>query len=313
MLRSRVAVSALAFGMCASTLADVTVRQSSSTKLPAFIPRELAAQWQEQSKSSAGGLLRIKGDKAFASYGMLETLTDFSRGQVTLLDPKTKHYATVPLSEFAGRFATALAAAPERAVVDVQSKRTGQTAEIHGVRTEETLTVIAMQMPFMAANSETGDGPSVMRLEVHSWIAQPSEIRRVPALGELADYAARSQRALDTADFAERAFVAVPMIGNQLAAALRSMSQTAQGLTLKTTIRIFIPAITELVQLAPDGAPPDFDPNGPVAESALDLSDISTAALPDSDFEVPPDFRAAPFDDLVREAAGVNGIAPAIQ
>jgi hypothetical protein len=309
MLRRSVAIAGLHLLLCVGAPADVTVRQSNSMKLPSFIPSEIAKQWEQGSQAS-GGLLRVKGDKAYASYGALETLTDYSRNEVTLLDLKTKRYATVPLSEFAGRFAAALRAttdgsappSPQNLLFDVQSKKTGQTEVIQGVRAEETRTVLTMQMPFMAAGPGISDGPSLMRLEVRSWVAQPAEIRRVPALGELADYAERGERALDTSGFAEKVFSEVPMIGTQLSAALRELTQTASGLMLQTSIRIYLPAITQLVHLAPDGAPPGFDPNGPIAESTLELTSISTAPLPDSDFQVPSEYQPAPFEELVRAA-----------
>jgi hypothetical protein len=326
MLRRGVPIAGLALLLCGSVLADVTVRQTNSTKLSSFIPPEIATQWQQQSQSGINsGILRIKGDKAYASYGALETLTDYTRNEVTLLDAKSKHYATVPLAEFADRFSAALKATTglstkspvENPQFDVHSKKTGLTEMIRGVRAEETLIVLTMQMPYLSASGPgSSDSPSLMRLEVRSWVAQPAEIRRVLALRELADYAERGRRALDTADFAEKALSAIPVIGEQLSAAMRELAKTASGLTMKTSISVYLPAITQLVQLAPEGAPPDFDPNAPIAESTLDLTEISTASLPDSHFQVPADYQPAPFDELVRTAVqspvGLPSAVPSI-
>jgi len=296
--------------------ADVTLRQKSSIKLPSFIPPEFQAQMRDQLQASMPDetLLRIRGDMAYASYGPLAAIADYGQNEVTLLDPKGKRYASVPLTEFGDRLAAALKATVSRGdgqplgqtpSFDVAAKKTGQVARVQGIQAEELLTEITMQMPLLtqAPVGLTGEpGLSTMRLEMRSWVAQAGEIRRVPALKELAEYTERSMRALDPTEFVNKALATVPGFGEQLGEALGKLGKNSGGLTLKVSTAVYMPAISQLLQLAAGGAPLGFDPDGPIAEALTDVAEISTEAVPDSAFIVPNGFQAAPFEELVKAA-----------
>lgn len=304
----------LLFGSIAS--ADVTLRQKSTIKLPSFIPPEFQAQMREQLQAGMPGetVLRIRGDKAYASYGSLAAIADYGRNEVTLLDPKGKRYASVPLAEFGDRLAAALKATVMRGAgqplgptprFDIAAKKTGQVAPIQGIQAEESLTEITMQMPLptQAPVGLTGEaGLSTMKLEMRSWVAQAAEIRRVPALKELAEYTERSMRALDPTEFVNKALATVPGFGEQLGEALGKLAKNSGGLTLKVSTAVYMPAISQLLQLAAGGAPLGFDPDGPIAEALTDVAEISTEAVPDSAFIVPTGFQAAPFEELIKAA-----------
>src|ERR1700758_3312746 len=83
-----------------SARADVTLRQSVGVKFAPFVPAAVEQQARKQADSVTPMemVLRIKGDKAYASFGKLLTVTDYGRNEVTLLNPGAKHFATVPLS-----------------------------------------------------------------------------------------------------------------------------------------------------------------------------------------------------------------------
>ena len=298
-------VPALVLLLWTSAPADVTLRQTSTIKLPSFIPPEFQAQMRDQI------------------HGPLAAIADYGRNDVALLDPQGKRYATVPLAEFGDRFAAALRATVLRGAgpplvpvphFDVATKKTGKVALIQGIRAEESLTEITVQMPSM---TQGPPGPldaafSTLRVEMHSWVAQAAEIRRVPALKDLADYTERSTRALDPYELLSKALAAMPGFGEQLGETLGKLAKTNSGLTLRVATAVYMPAISQLLLLAAGGAPSGFDPDGPIAESLMDVAEISTDAVPDSAFTVPAGYQAAPFEELVNAAIQTPVALPAI-
>ena len=73
------------------------------------------------------------------------------------------------------------------------------------------------------------------------------------------------------------------------------------GFPLKTHTAVYLPAIAQSLQLAPQ-PPAGFDPNAPLAESDMDVAELSTDAVPDSVFVVPADYQTAPFEELIKSA-----------
>lgn len=314
MARRCILVPALALLLWRTAPADVTLRQASTVRLPSFIPPEFQEQMRDQLRGGmpAETLLRIRGDKAYASYGPLAAIADYGSNEVTLLDPKGKRFASVPLAEFGDRFAAALKATVSRGAgqplaqnlhFDVVTKKTGKVGLIQGIQAEESLTEITIEMPLMtqAPGALPGEaGLSTMRLEMRSWVAQAVEIRRVPALKELAEYTGRSMRALDPSEFLTKALAALPGFGEQLGDTLGKLAKSNGGLTLKVSTAVYMPAISQLLQLGAGGAPAGFDPDGPIAEALTDVAEISTAAVPESAFTVPSGYQAAPFEEVVQ-------------
>jgi hypothetical protein len=303
--------------------ADVTLRQTSTIKLPSFIPPEFQAQMREQLHHSMPPetLLRIRGDKTYASYGPLAAIADYARNEVTLLDPKGKRYATVPLADFGDRLAAALKATVSRGGAqplgqnlhfDVATKKTGQVGLIQGIQSEESLTEITMQMAPLTQGpvGPVDAGLSTLRVEMRSWVAQAAEIRRQPALRELADYTERSMRAINPDDFFNKALSAVPGFAEQLGATIYNLAKSNGGFTLKVSTAVYMPAITQLLQLAAGGPPPGFDPDGPIAEVLTDVAKISTDAVPDNVFTVPSGYQQAPFEEVVQAAIQTSVALP---
>jgi len=176
---------------------------------------------------------------------------------------------------------------------DVETKKTGQIGLVQGIQAEESVVTLSMQMPAVAGAA------SAMRLEMRYWIAQPGEIRRVPALRELADYAERSRRAMDPSEMLQKVFAQMPGFGEQVRASIQELQKANNGLVLKLHTAIYVPAMAQALQLAPQGAA-GVDPNAALAEFQMDLADISTATLTDSVFAVPADYQPAPFEELVK-------------
>jgi hypothetical protein len=283
--------------------ADLTLRHKMEIKFASFLPQEAQAQARQQAGTALPNemVVRIKGDKTYTNSGPLFAITDYGRNEITLVNPKTKQYAMVPLAEYPDRIAASqkpLAFPPEGQAMlqslrfDVETKKTGQVGLVQGIQAEESVVTLAMQMPAAGA-------ASAMRLEMRYWIAQPGEIRRVPALKELADYAERTRRAMDPSEMLQKVFSQMPGFGEQLRASIQELQKASSGLVLKLHTAIYVPAMAQALQLAPQGAA-GVDPSAALAEFQMDLADISTAPLPDSIFAVPAGYQPVPFEELVK-------------
>jgi hypothetical protein len=234
----------------------------------------------------------------------LFTITDYGENQVTLLNPKTREFAKVPLDAYFDRLGAAPQIPPlppdvQRALgalnLEVQTRKTGQAGTIQGIRADENALVFSVNAPGVQGV------PSAMRLEIQFWVAQPEEIRRVPALHELAEYAERARLTFDPARMVQKTFSMLPGMGmgDSLRAPLEELIKANRGLVLKVHSAVFIPALSQLLSLsgrAPDGV----DPNGPAAEYQLDLAEISHEPIEDSAFAVPEDYQAAPLEKLIQ-------------
>ena len=297
--------------------ADLTLRHKMEIKFASFLPQEAQAQARQQAGAALPNemVVRIKGDKTYTNSGPLFAITDYGRNEITLVNPKTKQYAEVPLAEYPDRIAASQkppAIPPEAQAMlqglrfDVETKKTGQTGVVQGIQAEESVVTLSIQMP------AAGGAASAMRLEMRYWIAQPGEIRRVPALKELADYAERTRRAMDPSEMLQKVFSQMPGFGEQLRTSIQELQKANSGLVLKLHTAIYVPAMAQALQLAPQGAA-GVDSNAALAEFQMDLADISTAALPDSLFAVPADYKVAPFEELAKALIQAPPPLPAAQ
>ena len=312
--RCSLCVLALLSGVTAR--ADLTLRHSFTFKFAAFVPPEIQSQAGQQMKAVLPDevLVRVKGDRVYSSFGPLFTVTDYGHNQITLLNPKSKEFATVPLNEYFDRVGAAqqIPALPpevQRALgdlnFDVQTRMTGQASMIQGMRAEENVLVLAINAPGLQGV------PSAMRLEMQFWVAQAAGIRGLPALRELADYAERAQRAFDPAQMIQKTFSMLPGMSNSLRAPLEQLIKANNGLVLKVHSGVYIPALAQLLSLsgqAPDGV----DRNGPLAEFQMELSDISDAPIDDSVFAIPADYQAAQLEKLIQAEIQAPPLVPTV-
>ncbi|HEY4362864.1 MAG TPA: hypothetical protein VGN17_17980 [Bryobacteraceae bacterium] len=278
--------------------ADVTIRRSMSVSLGPTFPVQLAEQTNSQLASALPSeiVVRVKGDKSYSSAGPLIAITDYATGRVTLLNPKTKQFATAPLTEYLDRMAAATQAAAQgipaeaqqllrNMKFDSQTKKTGRAAVIQGIRAEESVITFSLGMPvdqtFIPA----------MRMELHCWIAPAAEIARVSGLKQLAALAARDKGAVDPTQALQRVLLQMPGFG-ELRKPLSELTAGTGNSMLRMTAAVYIPALAQVE--------PPSDPTIPVEEIKTDLLELSTAPLDDSIFEVPAEYRSALLQDLIQ-------------
>jgi hypothetical protein len=268
--------------------ADLTMRHTMTFHFGEGMPPVAA----EAMKGSVGAAMpasttvQMKGDLAYTSTGALGVLFDYGKGTITLLNPKTKQFATMPIAEYGDAIAAAqktnsLPADAKKLFegmkLDVKTEKTAERATIHGIGTEERVVTITMEMPGMP-------GPG-MRIEVHAWVATAAELKAMPELKELAAYAARARKAMDPVEMMTNAFGKMPGFGEKMKGPMQEIMK-GEG--------------EQVVQMRESVYMPFMSGNDAAIEISMDLAELSMASIPDTVFEVPAEYQKAPASDVLQ-------------
>jgi TonB family protein len=280
----RNAVRGLAFFLLLSVCsrADLTLRYTMDMKAgaaAAALPKAI--------------VVRIKGDKTLTKLGNLTAIIG-NNSSLTLINPATKQYAQSSMTEYAERVGAGLpaaAAALKNLKLDVETRETGQFEMISGIRAEEHLTTmtVSTDVPGVPASP-------VVRAELHMWLASPGDLNGFP---ELRQYSA--QRALNASaseDAVARLLQQLPGAAEKLRAVTEAAARSAGSLTLKMQ--------TAAYNLK-------GDPNTPIAAITMTLAEISSDAIDESLFQVPPDFQMSSVAELVKASTPVPPAAPGLR
>src|ERR1039457_6161317 len=91
-------------GLCAvqAARADLTLRYTFTFHFGSFLPPQTVDAFKRQmaGRMAEGTTVQIKGDRVYTSMGQMFSLTDYAQGEITLVDPTTRRFATVPLAEY---------------------------------------------------------------------------------------------------------------------------------------------------------------------------------------------------------------------
>jgi hypothetical protein len=304
--------------LSATTLlhADATVRSKMEMKLAASLPPAAAQQFASAQKSQfpTESVIEIKGDKGYSNSGRAVTLLDFTKQQITLLDPAGKLFATVYVKDFAGEMGAGLPPMPPAAQKFMESikpdfsvQKTGRTDVILGIQTEETELTVSLQMlipaefPAALGSLKPGDTITLMKMVMHIWSPLPAEVTRVPALTE---FAAHSWKALsqDPTTAMRQMLPNSPGLSDGLAKMTQEISKNAVP-PLKTHTEVYVPVLAQLGALLQGKAQQvlgSYDPNTPLAETDSEVVEISSAPVDDSLFQIPSDYHATSLPDLLK-------------
>ena len=286
-------------------LADVTMRSKMDYKLGSFVPAAAAEQMNKQMGDmlANGIVLRIKGTRSMTSSGPLTVVSDREKGTITLVDPKGKRYANATLSDYADKLKAAIPQIPDAAKqmfenmkFDVKTDKTGKTDVIKGIKAEEMLIHLSMDMPGPMA------GAMAMKMEMHMWAATKEELERVPALKELAAYLSAQAAGADPSSVANKIFAGIPGVGDKLKAPMDAMMKASSQAILRTEIKMVMPGSAKMM-----GA---TNPEEPFTDMTTDLVELSTNPIPDSVFQVPAGFQEAKLEELVGMLAPGRPQAP---
>jgi hypothetical protein len=168
-------------------------------------------------------LTRIKGNRAYSDIAPYQaystvTITDLSRGEVTLIDPKSRRYATITMMDYLAKLANAVGAnmSPGAKRVFLKNKRfdfeshdAGRSDKVNGIDVIERETTANFLADLF---SEQQDAPRDT-IEFRSWTPRPSEFERMAALRELAAYYDRDKGLDNPATVMIHVFGALPGVG----------------------------------------------------------------------------------------------------
>jgi len=314
-------VLALALWLAPELRADATIRYETEFKPTAVLqPFMEQAMKTMQAGTGTATTFRMKGNKGYTTAGNWIEIFDFVKGDVTVIDPAHKTFADLPLSQLADKMAGAMPQAAPQAMqalqqilqsmkTNVDSKMTGKTAEIQGVRAEEREVTFTMDMPMPAGKNQTG--PSMnMRMVMHIWTATKEEALRVPAIRELTGYYAWQKYIMNPAGVFEKLAAKMPGMSNAIGPFLEEMSKN-QAVMLRTRTEIYMPFLTVVAkQMAAQGQSfPAIDPDAPLLEMNQEVAELSSAPVDASLFEIPADYSSAAADDMIRDMVKAQSVA----
>jgi hypothetical protein len=285
---------------------DVTVHYHTDIHTSAIIPAAALEQ-------ALGGLrdmdIRIKGNKAYSSQGILTSIVDLTTQEVILVDPAHKRFATVPSAQYGQQLETAVSSMPAQAramlssmKTNLESRSTGRSATIQGIQTEEREFVLTVDMPVPG-------GPATpapfLKMVMQVWIAKPEETLGVPALQELKKYRTSAGSAMNLVGTIKQLLAAMPGLGDNLSSMIEEMSND-NSISLRTHTEIVMPVLALLIQQAPQqagrGLPTGLDPNAPLLEISQEVVGLSADPVNDALFQVPADYQTATLEEVLKGA-----------
>jgi hypothetical protein len=251
--------------------------------------------------------MQFKGGKGAASSAGMDCLIDFTKQEMTLLDAAGKRYATLPAAKAGDEMAAAMPAMPDQAKammaamkVHYDSKLTGQTATIQGVDAEERQMEITVEMPAMP-NAPAGP---MSRVVLHLWMPKAGEAIKNPAIREVAGYNLFAYATMNPAQMLGKMFQQMPGFGDVFTGMTNDMKTASAPVMLRMEMEMYMPMLAMIAKQNPQAAAmfgPGFDPEAALMTAKQELTEVSTAAVPDSVFQIPEGYKTAPASDIMKD------------
>ena len=293
---------------CSSLWADVTMRMALDLKVNMAVPTAIPELPVKEL------LTRVKGDRGSAVFGNIVSITDNSRSDVTLIDTKAQHFAIISMADYLAKLQAKNMAGADKAdaaqadavkqmlaniKMDVQSRDTGRSDRIGGIDVTEREVVVNMSIPVPVPGQENG---LQMTMKFQLWKPKASELDRVPALRELANYNDRNQGFNNPTTLLRQMFSAMPGMSDS-AAKMADEMKKGGSVTLGLHMGVFMPGLGKMMEQARAAGKtvPDMpSADTPLAEFSLNLKELSTDTVPASAFTVPAGYTEAPSDELIK-------------
>jgi hypothetical protein len=293
--------------------ADVTLRYKMEVKLNPSLPPQLTQQVTKQMETSLPGdsILQLKEGKGYSSSGMMRSIIDFAKQQMTMLDSEKQHYASFTTDQLADEMGKIFSGMPAEARASMaamkfgfESKVTGRSATIQGIEAEEREMVMTVEGPAMP---NMPPGP-MMRMVIQFWTAKDSEVMRNPGIRELKGYNLWAYATMNPAASMEKMFKQIPGMGEGMTQMMKDM-QSANSAVLRTHASMFMPGIAAMMKQMPAGQSPfgaNFDADTPFMEMNQELAELSTAPVSDKVFQIPEGYKSVPASEIIRDTMMKN-------
>jgi hypothetical protein len=304
-----------------TTHADGTMRLKATFKLGALIPASAIHQAPGQMKMGDPifSVIEVKGDQEYSDSGFHSVIYDFKTQQITILDPGSKHYATVYMTDYLAALGNSMPTPPnippaakfilQTIKANFATQDMGKTDVVQGIPVAEkewTLTVTmpagALPLPGIAASAPNGT-LTLAKIVADVWIASPAEVQRHPALKELMSHSS-AMTALFNPDNLLKVIGDYPGVHDTLASMLTSYENKPPAV-LKMDAQIYLPVLAQLAPvLAAQGhpLPANVDPNASLADIDVQADEISDAPISASVFQVPADYTSVPLSEILKPA-----------
>jgi hypothetical protein len=285
--------------------ADVTVRYQQETKFSPAMPQQ-AQEMAKQRLAGQGTVLYFKNGKGYCKSGNLVTVTDYTNKQVTLIDPDHKSYATGSLPDLSDKIAAAVKAMmpsiPESAQKAMKEIKTEVT--IRSVETSEAISGIqADERELVFRMESTGGAGMSTKIVMQFWTPKASETLRNAGVRELVGYNLYANQFMNPMVGIRKMFDMMPGMTDKLKPLMEEFSSTNM-MMLRMKMSTYIQMPPEMLKNMGEHSPfgPNFDPNSPLSEITMNLTELSTAPVDAAIFQIPEGFQAAPIEDLVKSA-----------
>jgi hypothetical protein len=279
--------------------ADVTLRYETKTTLNPALPPQLTQSMMQGMSMAVPEMSaqQFRNGKVFYSQGKTNLIVDTAKKEITLLDGDGKRYATVPAAQYGDEVKQAVPEVPEQAKALLGSMKmhaeaapAGGTATIQGIEAEEHGLILTLDAP--AGQGLPVSGP-LARMVIHLWTAKGSEALRVQALREVTGYNLMSIEAINPIATIQKSLQIFPGMADAMTSLMKEMGNSPM---LRMRLDLFMPMMAALTGQT------GGDPNAPLAQINMELSQISTDAIADSVFQVPGDYAQSTVADILKAA-----------
>ena len=279
----------------APVFADITVRYTTDVKFGPALPPNILDRIRSGSSSALSGptVIQLKGDKAYSSSGTISSVEDYATNQMTYIDSANMRFATVSREEFTAKMAGAMphlgAAASNMFKTEVQTRKTGRSETIQGVRAEEYLVEITMSLakPLTIAPA----GP-ISRTVVHIWRATAEDTANNPVLAEYAGLEKRNDSFTKSADFVRELTSQFQGLGAGIEAVRGEMTKE-QSPVVRIQTDVFMPMLQS-------------DPAAPAMSMDQEIV-YSNEPVADGVFQTPKGFRSVAIEEILKDQFAAIG------
>jgi len=286
--------------------ADVTLRYESRLIVNPGLPAELRKSLDDEIGKHIRPSFteQFKNGTLYLAYDEDQAIVDFAKRQVTLLEGETKRYSLISIEQYLKEI-VGDPSAPASTTKGAPSLR-GHSDFIETGRTTVVAGVVADEFNFVFTADTSDSTVPVVRVVMHLWTAKESEVKRVPALAEVALYERRIFEVTDPVGSIMRSLRRIPELANAFVPFTEALRP--DDMLVRFTADCFVPALAsaarELRKL-PAGTEsplaPSFDPDAPLIEIVSELISLSTEPIADDVFAVPANFKRVTFAQLMAD------------
>jgi hypothetical protein len=145
------------------------------------------------------------------------------------------------------------------------------------------------------------EGP-LMRMVLHVWTAKQSEVMKNPAIRELAGYNLYSYSVMNPVGMMEKMFPQMPGFGDAFAGIVKELKSGGTPAVTRMQMEMFVPMIATMLKRDAQTAAMfgGFDGDSPLMTMTQDLTELSSAAVADSVFQIPEGYKSVPPVDIIK-------------